>query len=376
MKFVLFYHSLVSDWNHGNAHFLRGLVRELKGLGHAVTVYEPADGWSRRNLLDAHGSATLEQFAEAFPDLRSVLYDLRRLDLDRALDGADVVLVHEWNDPALVERLGRLRSQGAGFRLLFHDTHHRSVSQADAIAAFDLSGYDGVLAFGEVIRERYLRQGWAQQAWTWHEAADTALFYPRDHDGSPRDAVWVGNWGDGERTAELREYLLEPVKSLALQATVHGVRYPESALKMLDSCGIAFSGWLANYRVPDVFACHRFTLHIPRRPYATTLPGIPTIRVFEALACGVPLISAYWQDSEELFREGDFLLARSGAQMRSHMRALLHDSDLREELSRRGRETIARSHTCRHRAEELLAICQQLKAGAKTAKPRRERKVA
>ncbi|MGH8174867.1 MAG: glycosyltransferase, partial [Steroidobacter sp.] len=47
MKFVLFYHSLVSDWNHGNAHFLRGVVSELLARGHAVDVYEPENGWSR-----------------------------------------------------------------------------------------------------------------------------------------------------------------------------------------------------------------------------------------------------------------------------------------------------------------------------------------
>ncbi len=51
-------------------------------------------------------------------------------------------------------------------------------------------------------------------------------------------------------------------------------------------------------------------MHIPRRPYVESLPGIPTIRVFEALACGIPLISAPWSDSEALFRpEQDFWLA-------------------------------------------------------------------
>ena len=53
MKFVLFYHSLVSDWNHGNAHFLRGVVRELKLQGNSVAVYEPENGWSLRNLRKA-----------------------------------------------------------------------------------------------------------------------------------------------------------------------------------------------------------------------------------------------------------------------------------------------------------------------------------
>jgi hypothetical protein len=49
MRIVIFCHSLISDWNHGNAHFLRGVVAELLDRSHEVAVYEPADGWSRQN---------------------------------------------------------------------------------------------------------------------------------------------------------------------------------------------------------------------------------------------------------------------------------------------------------------------------------------
>ncbi|MFW5653197.1 MAG: glycosyltransferase, partial [Planctomycetota bacterium] len=55
MRIVLFYHSLVSDWNHGNAHFLRGFVGDLLRRGIDVDVYEPADGWSAANLRRYHG---------------------------------------------------------------------------------------------------------------------------------------------------------------------------------------------------------------------------------------------------------------------------------------------------------------------------------
>src|SRR5437870_3801939 len=89
MRVALFCHSLLSDWNHGNAHFLRG---------------------------------------------------------------------------------------GGRCALLFHDTHHRSVTRPEEIARFDLSAYDGVLAFGESLREGYVAGGWGRRAWTWHEAADTSTF--------------------------------------------------------------------------------------------------------------------------------------------------------------------------------------------------------
>ncbi len=113
MNFVLFYHSLISDWNHGNAHFLRGVVTELMQRGHTVRVFEPVRGWSLRNLREQCGDRPVEAFYSAYPGLRSSFYDPATLDLDEALEGADVVIVHEWSEPDLVARIGRHRSQCA-----------------------------------------------------------------------------------------------------------------------------------------------------------------------------------------------------------------------------------------------------------------------
>ena len=60
MKFVLYAHSVVSDWNNGNAHFLRGILSDLERRGHSTRVLEPEDGWSRANLIANHGTAPLE----------------------------------------------------------------------------------------------------------------------------------------------------------------------------------------------------------------------------------------------------------------------------------------------------------------------------
>jgi spore maturation protein CgeB len=128
MQIVMFYHSLLSDWNHGNAHFLRGIVSELLSRGYDVRVYEPKDAWSLENLLAEHGDKPIHQFKAAYPGLESTQYDLKTLDLDEALDDADLVIVHEWNDRNLVQRIGKHRARVGGYRLLFHDTHHRSVS--------------------------------------------------------------------------------------------------------------------------------------------------------------------------------------------------------------------------------------------------------
>src|SRR5690606_21975379 len=81
------------------------------------------------------------------------------------------------------------------------------------------------------------------------------------------------------------------------------------------------------------------------------------IRMFEALACGIPLVSAPWSDSEALFRPGtDFLFARDGDEMSRLLHELLHDPDRSAALAASGLETIRSRHTCRHRVDQLLDV--------------------
>ena len=361
MRVTIFCHSLLSDWNHGNAHFLRGVCSDLLARGHQVDVYEPHDAWSLANLVAEHGQSPLQGFARAYPQLHSTRYDPATLDLDAVLADSQLVLVHEWNAHDLVQRIGLHRKDNGHYRLLFHDTHHRGVTDPDSMAAYDLRHYDGVLAFGSAIRDLYRAKGWCRRAWTWHEAADHRVFHPIPDAPREGDLVWIGNWGDDERTAELHEFLLEPVRTLGLSARIHGVRYPQEALAALRAAGIAYGGWLPNHEAPQVFARYRVTVHVPRRPYVQALPGIPTIRVFEALACGIPLVSAPWDDCEGLFEPGaDFLVARDGAEMREQLRAVLNDPDLARALAEQGRKTILARHTCAHRVDELLQIYAEL----------------
>jgi len=356
MKFVFYSHSLMSDWNHGNAHFLRGIMRDLIRRGHEALALEPEDSWSRANLLKDQGPVAIQKFRETFPELRSQIYG-GGFDHEAAIADADVVVVHEWTEPELVERIGRARRLGGRFTLLFHDTHHRAVSAEGDIAGLKLDDYDGILAFGETLRQRYLNAGWGRTVFTWHEAADDTLFRPRPDIAKTGDLIWIGNWGDDERSAEITEFLVRPVMALGLDATVRGVRYPERALDALWDAGIHYGGWIANAEAPLAFARHKVTVHIPRRPYVENLPGIPTIRVFEALACGIPLISAPWNDAENLFHPGrDYLIAASGEEMTRLLRDVLSDQDLSASLVTAGLETIRARHTCRHRVDELFSI--------------------
>lgn len=372
MKFTFFYHSLVSDWNHGNAHFLRGVVSELINRGHQVQVFEPMGGWSRDNLLADHGPHALDQFQMAYPQLNSVLYDRKSLDLQQVAEASDVIIVHEWNEAWLVNELGNLRNNlqkgnnaDQSFLLLFHDTNHRSVSEPEWLRRFQLEFYDGVLASGDILSNVYRAHGWPNSVWNWHAAADDKIFYPRPpNDIYPSgDVAWIGNWGNDERARELDTFLFNPVRELALACHVYGVRYPTPVLEQLRQSHITYCGWLPNFRAPEVFANHAVTIHVPRHCYVETLPGIPSIRLFEAMACGIPLISAPWQDSEHLFTPGeDFLIAHNAAEMQHHLRRVLNDKDQARHLADHALTTIRSRHTCSHRVDQLLEIIESLGA--------------
>jgi spore maturation protein CgeB len=363
MKIILFYHSLISDWNHGNAHFLRGICTELINLGHSIQVLEPKNGWSFSNMVKDAGEKTVNGFFNHFPHLSTTFYSLEDIDVNTVLHDADLVMVHEWNDHKLVKQIGDHHKIFNNYTLLFHDTHHRAISEPESMAAYDLSGYDGVLAFGKVIKDIYLKNRWAKNAWTWHEAADTNIFYNHSSTEKEGDLVWIGNWGDNERTEELYEFLINPVKELGLKAKVYGVRYPEKAIKALAEAGIEYGGWLPNHLAPQIFGKYKVTVHVPRRFYSTVLPGIPTIRPFEALACEIPLISAPWEDKENLFTPGkDFLIAKDGNEMKKTLKEVLTDNHLVKEITTHGLNTIKQKHTCLHRVQELLSIVDKFRA--------------
>ena len=79
--------------------------------------------------------------------------------------------------------------------------------------------------------------------------------------------------------------------------------------------------------------------------------------MFEALACGVPLLCAPWRDSEGLFRVGqDFLMVSDGEAMADALQDVAEDPDLRAHLVASGLETIRARHTCAHRVDELMRV--------------------
>lgn len=369
LNIALFCHSLISDWNHGNAHFLRGLMRELVRAGHRVRCYEELGSWSLTSLMQNEGERAVEAvsaFRSAYPELDVRFYKSSSEKFSRALEeelrGVDLVLLHEWNDPHVVNTVLGLKKK-LGFAALFHDSHHRAYTRAGEILKFHLHLVDGVLAFGEAIRRIYADGFGVPRVWTFHEAADVCQFRPLN---LPRDidVVWIGNWGDEERTAELEEFLIAPAAQLkGCKVAVHGVRYPAEAVTRLQNAGIEYRGYLPNLFSPEVYSRSHVSIHVPRRQYANGLSGIPTIRVFEALACGIPLICSPWTDEEGLFHPGeDYVVVKDGKQMKAQLQDLLRDEKACRQIGEHGMRTVRERHTCAHRAGQLISIFEELAA--------------
>jgi len=357
-RFALFSQSVISDWNHGNAHFLRGLMRALQTRGHRTTCFEQVDNWSLSNLLAINPRA-IEEFEAAFPDLTFERYELGpHLEewLRARLAQTDVVLVHEWNSPEVIRLLGAL-TQEYGIRAFFHDTHYRVVLDTEHRENLGLEHYSGILAYSPSVADRYRQLGF-ENVHVFHEAADTTVFEPLTVPKTT-DVVFVGNYGDGDRSDELEDYVFGPRPSLRnLRYAVYGVRYPPAVVARLNNgLDISYGGWLPNIRVPAVYSSSRVVLHVPRHQYVDLLPGTPTIRVFEALASGACLISLPWSDTDQLFEAGaDYAVAHSPAEMRDLIAWLCRDDAARTAFGVRGRETILARHTCGHRAEQLLEV--------------------
>jgi len=154
LNIALFSHSMVSDWNHGNAHFLRGLMRELVRLGHTVRCYEELNSWSLASMMKSEGERAIEAidaFHRTYPELDIRFYKSGDSEFQQFLEDElreiNVVLLHEWNDPQIVNRVLALKEK-YGFIALFHDSHHRAHTRAGEILKFHLHLVDGVLAFG------------------------------------------------------------------------------------------------------------------------------------------------------------------------------------------------------------------------------------
>ena len=191
---------------------------------------------------------------------------------------------------------------------------------------------------------------------TFDEAADTTVFDPREAEKTD-DVIWIGNWGDEERTREIREYLVDSAHLLPeLRFAVHGVRYPEPGLRAMREARIDFRGWIASYRVPETFAREDDHAHPPR-----SVPRPPPRHPHHLAPRGdgrrhPPPLHSTGRHRRAVPRRGrDHLMVHSPTEMREQMLRPSRD-DARARLAESGPETILARRTRDHRTEQLETI--------------------
>jgi len=369
LRIHLFAHSLVSDWSHGSAHFLRGLARALMQMGHRVRCHEELGSWSLVNLVrneQERSIDAIDQFRQQFRELDIHFFERKpglREALKSELRNADVVLIHEWNAPEAVNTILSLK-QELRFRAFLLDNHHRAFTRAGDMLKFHLHLFDRVLAGGEALRRIYADGFGLPNVWTFHKAADVDHFFPRSTIRR-NQLVWIGNWGEQERTSELDEFLVQQARELPdPKVAAYGVRYPEEAIEWMRDSGIDFRGYLPNLEAPRIYSESALVLNLHRRECGNGLSSIPASRMFEALACGSTVVSGPWDDAEHLFRPEDYVHCRNGDEMRAAIAQLLKDDKARQQIGACGLETVRRNHTCRHRAEQLTELLAHHRAHA------------
>ena len=380
MRIVYFSHSLASCWNHGNAHFLRGVLRELIARGHEVAAFEPAGGWSLREPPRATTARRASPpSARAYPELVAARYDAdarprRGARRRRPRDRARV-------ERARARRRARPARAGAA-------AASRSCSTTPTTARSATRRRSRALRPRRLRRRARLRRGararstrrwgWGERVWIWHEAADTRAVPSACRRGAAR-AAWSGSATGATTSAapSCESFLLEPgAAARAARSTSTACAIPSrrcaalrGARRRATAAGCPTRG-AGGLRAPPR---DRPRAAPALRRGAARHPDHPRLR---GAGLRHPAVSAPWRDAEGLFRPGDdFLVARDGAEMARHLAALSRRrrTCARSLVAQRARARSARATPAPTASTSCSPSCATLGAAAPLEMPHEDR---
>jgi len=344
VKIVFLGLSITSSWGNGHATNYRALVRALAERGHDVLFLErdlpwyaeqrdlPEPPWGRTSL---YGS--VEELAEKHTD------DVAAADL--VVVGSyvpDGVAVAEW-------ALGH-----AGGATAFYDIDtpvtlgklrrgDREYLSPELVGRFDL-----YLSFTGGPTLQVLEEGFgARRALAFYCLVDPHAYLPSEQEAR-WDLGYLGTYSD-DRQPVLERLLLEPAAQLPeARFAVAGPQYPEA---------IEWPGNVERIEHvppaehPAFYAAQRFTLNVTRAEMREA-GWSPSVRLFEAAACGVPVISDRWEGLDQLFVPGEEILIAGSAE---DVVGLLRDVGAEEarQIGERARRRVLAEHTAERRCEQL-----------------------
>jgi spore maturation protein CgeB len=344
LKIVILGLSITSSWGNGHATTYRGLVRELTARGHEVLFLERDTEWysSNRDLPNPPYGRT--ELYSSFKELKDRFAPEIR-DADFVVVGSYVyegIEIGEW-----VTRT----AQGA---TAFYDIDtpvtmaNLIKGQAEYISSKLISKYQMYLSFTGGPLLEYIEQHFGSpMARPLYCSVDAMLYFPEQRE-LKWDLGYMGTYSD-DRQPTLDRLLLEPARRWNKgRFVVAGPQYPRS-LRWPKT--VKRFTHLPPGKHRAFYNSQRFTLNVTRASMIAA--GFsPSVRLFEAAACGTPIISDFWHGIDTFFKPDSEILISSSPE--ETLRYLRETPEIdRRRIGYRARERVLSKHTSRHRAKEL-----------------------
>lgn len=356
MRIVFLGLSITSSWGNGHATNFRALLAALDGRGHDVLFLERDVPWyaEHRDLPDP-------------PYGRTVLYgslDQLRDEHAEAVRDADLVVVGSYV-PQGVE-VGRWVQESARGVKAFYDIDTPVTlaalgrGECDYLVPELIPGYDLYLSFTGGPTLTHLEQTLGSpRARAFHCLVDPAAYAPAEVDRR-WTLGYLGTWS-ADRQPALDELLVSPAGQLPDEAfVVAGPQYPAD---------IAWPGNVERIEhLPPAehaafYNAQRLTLNVTRADMVRA-GWSPSVRLFEAAACGVPVVSDWWEGLDAFFTPGsEILIARSADEVVAHLGSV--DEERRAQIGAAARARVLAGHTAEHRADELEEHVAQIRQGVR-----------
>ncbi|MBA2918341.1 glycosyltransferase [Sphingomonas sp. MAH-20] len=350
MKLAIFGLTVSSSWGNGHATLWRGLIRALAADGHEVLFYERDVPWyaGHRDLTELPG-ATLVIYRD-WQDIAARAADF--------LDADALFVTSYCPDAVAASRLAAER--GRGLRVFYDlDTpvtlgRLAADEEVDYLPPEGLGGFDLVLSYtGGSALDALERELGARRAVPLYGHVDPDVHRPVERQAMfGGDLSYLGTFAE-DRQALVERLFLGPARRRPdMRFVLGGSGYPQD-FPWTDN--IWFMRHVAPPDHPAFFCSSRATLNVTRRDMAA-MGWCPSGRLFEAAACGVPILSDRWPGLEAFFTPDEDILLVSQPE---HVLAALDrdDAELRR-IAARARERTLAEHSSAERARELVALLE------------------
>ncbi len=357
LNIVIFGLSISSSWGNGHATVYRALMRALDARGHNVLFLERDVPWYAAHRDQPASPAGRLRLYTSLAELKKQ-YTAQVQNADLCIVGSYVpegCSVAEWVTQTShgVKAFYDIDTPITVAKLESGDAEYTSPK---LIPAFDL-----YLSFtgGPVLRFIERKYG-SPRARAFHCCVDPALYFPE-----PAEHQWdLGYMGtySADRQPSLDKLLFEPARSRkSMRAIVAGPLYPPE-LEWPEN--VEHVEHLAPGKHREFYNSQKFTLNLTRADMIAAGYS-PSVRLFEAAACGTPIISDYWAGLETFFTPGtEILVASTSTDVVSYLSEITESQRIR--IGERARAKILSQHTSEHRARELEAHVAAVLDGKRT----------